>query len=128
MVERRKIPSVNTQDENYRRLRYVRYADDFLLGFTGSKADAEEIKAEAKRRRDEKESKSKYYHENAKCNRNLEGNKIGKLKVIKLLSEKSGIDAEYLCRCDCGNAECEKHLSGKLLVHGSGRRGIFVRN
>ena len=46
MVERRKIPSVNTQDENYRRLRYVRYADDFLLGFTGSKADAEEIKAE----------------------------------------------------------------------------------
>ena len=65
---------------------------------------SEEIKAEAKRRRDEKESKSKYYHENAKCNRNLEGNKIGKLKVIKLLSEKSGIDAEYLCRCDCGNA------------------------
>lgn len=46
VVERRKIPSVNTQDENYRRLRYVRYADDFLLGFTGSKADAEEIKAE----------------------------------------------------------------------------------
>ena len=38
VVERRKIPSVNTQDENYRRLRYVRYADDFLLGFTGSKA------------------------------------------------------------------------------------------
>ena len=24
----------------------MRYADDFLLGFTGSKADAEEIKAE----------------------------------------------------------------------------------
>ena len=46
VVERGKIPSVNTQDENYRRLRYVRYADDFLLGFTGSKADAEEIKAE----------------------------------------------------------------------------------
>ena len=46
VVERRKIPSVNTQDENYRRLRYVRYADDFLLGFTGSKADAEEIKVE----------------------------------------------------------------------------------
>nr|WP_273546562.1 group II intron reverse transcriptase/maturase [Dorea formicigenerans] len=27
-------------------MRYVRYADDFLLGFTGSKADAEEIKEE----------------------------------------------------------------------------------
>lgn len=46
VVERRKIPSVDTQDENYRRLRYVRYADDFLIGFTGSKADAEEIKTE----------------------------------------------------------------------------------
>lgn len=46
VVERRKIPSVDTQDENYRRVRYVRYADDFLIGFTGSKADAEEIKAE----------------------------------------------------------------------------------
>lgn len=44
-VERRNIPSVDPYDENYRRCRYVRYADDFLIGFTGSKADAEEIKA-----------------------------------------------------------------------------------
>lgn len=46
VVERRKIPSVNTKDMNYRRLRYVRYADDFILGFTGSKAEAEQIKLE----------------------------------------------------------------------------------
>ena len=46
VVERRKLPSVDTQDENYRRCRYVRYANDFIIGFTGSKADAEEIKAE----------------------------------------------------------------------------------
>ena len=45
-VERRGIPSVDPYDENYRRCRYVRYADDFLIGFTGSKADAEKIKAE----------------------------------------------------------------------------------
>ena len=44
-VERRNIPSVDPYDETYRRCRYVRYADDFLIGFTGSKADAEEIKA-----------------------------------------------------------------------------------
>lgn len=44
-VERRDIPSVDPYDENYRRCRYVRYADDFLIGFTGSKADAEQIKA-----------------------------------------------------------------------------------
>jgi group II intron reverse transcriptase/maturase len=32
-------------DPDYRRLRYVRYADDFLLGFTGPRGEAEEIKA-----------------------------------------------------------------------------------
>lgn len=48
VVKRREIPSVDTHDENYRRFRYVRYADDFLIGFTGSKAEAEEIKAEMK--------------------------------------------------------------------------------
>ncbi|WUX04259.1 reverse transcriptase/maturase family protein (plasmid) [Streptomyces sp. NBC_01450] len=38
------MPSVDTQDPGYRRLRYVRYADDTLLGFAGPKAEAEEIK------------------------------------------------------------------------------------
>jgi group II intron reverse transcriptase/maturase len=45
-IERRNIPSVNTYDESYRRLRFVRYADDFILGFTSSKAEAENIKAQ----------------------------------------------------------------------------------
>jgi group II intron reverse transcriptase/maturase len=31
-------------DPNYRRLKYIRYADDFLLGFDGPKEDAEVIK------------------------------------------------------------------------------------
>ena len=31
-------------DPNFRRLLYVRYADDFLLGFIGPKSEAEEIK------------------------------------------------------------------------------------
>ena len=35
-------------DPDYRRLRYVRYADDFLLGFRGPKAEAEEIKQRMK--------------------------------------------------------------------------------
>jgi group II intron reverse transcriptase/maturase len=38
------MPSLDTHDPNFRRLRYVRYADDFLLGFIGPKAEAEEIK------------------------------------------------------------------------------------
>jgi len=42
--DQRIIPTVDTQDPKYRRLRYVRYADDFLLGFVGSKLEAEKIK------------------------------------------------------------------------------------
>ena len=38
------LPSVDPLDPDYRRLRYVRYADDFVLGFSGPKADAEQIR------------------------------------------------------------------------------------
>ena len=41
----RALPSKDPMDPGYRRLRYCRYADDHLLGFTGTKAEAEEIKA-----------------------------------------------------------------------------------
>jgi hypothetical protein len=41
---RRTLPSHAPNDPEYRRLRYVRYADDFLLGFSGPKDEAEEIK------------------------------------------------------------------------------------
>ncbi|MEO3857507.1 reverse transcriptase domain-containing protein [Acrocarpospora sp. B8E8] len=40
----RSLPSVDPHDPGFRRLRYVRYCDDHLLGFTGPKAEAEEIK------------------------------------------------------------------------------------
>jgi group II intron reverse transcriptase/maturase len=40
----RSLPSLDPQDPGYRRLRYVRYADDTLLGFAGPKTEAEEIK------------------------------------------------------------------------------------
>lgn len=39
-----KLPSGDPADPNYRRLKYVRYADDFLLGFIGPRWEAEEIK------------------------------------------------------------------------------------
>ncbi len=38
------LPSIDPNDPDYRRLRYVRYADDMLLGLAGPKAEAEEIK------------------------------------------------------------------------------------
>jgi group II intron reverse transcriptase/maturase len=41
----RHLPTQHPQDPDYRRLRYLRYADDTLLGFAGPKAEAEQIKA-----------------------------------------------------------------------------------
>ena len=38
------LPSGDPNDPGFRRLRYVRYADDFVLGFIGSKAEAEQIR------------------------------------------------------------------------------------
>ncbi|MFJ8724661.1 reverse transcriptase domain-containing protein [Streptomyces sp. NPDC093269] len=38
------LPSSDPNDPGYRRLRYVRYADDHLLGFAGPRAEAEQIK------------------------------------------------------------------------------------
>ena len=43
--ELRALPSGDPMDPGYRRLRYIRYADDHLLGLTGPRAEAEEIKA-----------------------------------------------------------------------------------
>jgi len=42
--ERRKLPSKDPRDPDYRRLRYIRYAADFLLGFVGPKEEAAEIR------------------------------------------------------------------------------------
>ena len=40
----RRLPKGDPHDPGFRRLRYIRYADDHLLGFTGPKAEAEQIK------------------------------------------------------------------------------------
>jgi len=40
----RTLPRDDPMDPGYRRLKYIRYADDHILGFIGPKAEAEEIK------------------------------------------------------------------------------------
>ena len=44
VLKRRTMPSVNTYDDGFRRLYYIRYADDFLLGFAGPNSETIEIK------------------------------------------------------------------------------------
>lgn len=41
-----RIPSQDRTDPDFRRLHYVRYADDTLLGFVGPKAEAQDLKEE----------------------------------------------------------------------------------
>lgn len=47
--ERLTVSSVDPMDPNFRRLRYCRYADDFLVGVIGSKADAVQMLADIQR-------------------------------------------------------------------------------
>jgi group II intron reverse transcriptase/maturase len=42
--ERRELMAGAPCDSDYRRLRYIRYADDFLLGFVGPRVETEEIR------------------------------------------------------------------------------------
>ena len=42
--EFQQLPSSDPYDPDYRRFRYMRYADDFVLGFIGPKAEAGQIK------------------------------------------------------------------------------------
>lgn len=42
------VPSKDPMDENYRRLQYTRYCDDFLIGIIGSKEDAIKVKQDIK--------------------------------------------------------------------------------
>jgi hypothetical protein len=48
-LEMRTLPSTDPMDPGYRRLKYIRYADDHLLGFTGPRAEAEKIRAKLAR-------------------------------------------------------------------------------
>ncbi|MCQ9628373.1 group II intron reverse transcriptase/maturase [Cetobacterium somerae] len=49
-----KISYYDTMDENFKSLKYVRYADDFIIGVIGSKEDCEWIKEEIKNYMNEK--------------------------------------------------------------------------
>jgi RNA-directed DNA polymerase len=48
-AEMRKVPSIDPYDMDYRRLRYIRYADDFIVGIIGPKEDAEAVLEKVKR-------------------------------------------------------------------------------
>jgi len=60
------IQSRLAKDPDYKRMRYVRYADDFIIGVLGSKEDSIHIRSEV----------AKFLSENLKLNLNLEKTKV----------------------------------------------------
>jgi len=48
LKERSQLEAKEQMDPNYRRIQYIRYADDFLIGVIGTKKDSEEIKNDLK--------------------------------------------------------------------------------
>ncbi len=47
-LKRRKLKTYEQMDPGYRRMKYCRYADDFLIGIIGTEEDAKQIKADLK--------------------------------------------------------------------------------
>ncbi len=47
--QRRRLPSADPFDNGYKRLHYSRYADDYVIGIIGSKADAQRVRQEVRR-------------------------------------------------------------------------------
>jgi RNA-directed DNA polymerase len=48
LARQKRLPASDPLDPNYRRLHYVRYADDFLIGIIGARQDAQSVFEEVK--------------------------------------------------------------------------------
>lgn len=89
-------------------------------------------KAEEKRQQEKAivEQRRRYNKENSIRNRDLSGEKYGKLEVIKRLEKKDDAKSEYLCKCDCGNSviKTQKYLINKSsnLSCGCGRKNVSL--
>ena len=130
-----KLPSVMTDDPDYRRLNYVRYADDFLLGFIGPKSEAEAIKQQLRTFLQEElklelsEEKTLITHAKGEAARFL-GYEITTMHddTKRTKRKTHGIGPETMCRSinsaigfripqDVIEAKCQRYMQGKEAIH-----------
>jgi group II intron reverse transcriptase/maturase len=130
-----KLPSSMTDDPDYRRLNYVRYADDFLLGFIGPKKEAEAIKQQLRTFLREQlklelsEEKTLITHARSEAARFLgyaistlhndakrtkrKTNGIGQATKCRSVNRQIGLQVPH----DVIEAKCERYKQGKETIH-----------
>src|SRR5579884_3312149 len=129
------LPSTVTNDPDYRRLKYVRYADDFLLGFVGPRSEAEEIKQQLRTFLREElkltlsEEKTLITHARNEAARFL-GYEVTTLHDSAKRTKKNtnNFGTETMCRSvngriglripkDIIETKCQRYLKGKKAIH-----------
>ena len=104
--ERQKIESRDSMDETYRRFRYVRYADDFLIGVIGSKAECVKIKSDI----------TKYMEENLKLELSQEKTLITNAhKPAKFLGFDVSVRKSDAIKRDKNNVPA-RYYNGKIVL------------
>jgi RNA-directed DNA polymerase len=106
----RTIPSKLTHDPSYRKLVYVRYADDFLLGFIGTKTEANDILKNIKTFLSN-ELELNISEEKSKVEHNMTG-------VRFLGHDVKGYSAEKLMKVKVGGRHCKtRTVTAKLDIY-----------
>ena len=100
----RSMPSMDPRDPGYRRLRYIRYADDSLLGFIGPKAEAETIKARL----------AAFLHENLKLELSQEKTLIthARTRAARFLGYRITVAHD-----DCKITDGRRRINGTIQLH-----------
>lgn len=128
------LPSMMTDDPDYRRLNYVRYADDFLLGFIGPKSEAEAIKQQLRTFLQEQlklelsEEKTLITHARSEAASFL-GYEISRLHDDgQRTKKKARTGLETMCRTinqqmgfrvprDVIETKCQRYMQGQKAIH-----------
>ena len=101
------MPSGNDMDENFRRLNYVRYADDFLIGVIGNKAECEKIKADV----------TQFMQEKLKLEMSQEKTLITNAQDnAKFLGYEISVRKDYTTQKNA-RGETRRHRNGNVILH-----------
>lgn len=101
------MPSGNDMDRNFRRLRYVRYADDFLIGVIGTKNECETIKADI----------TKFMREKLRLEMSQEKTLITNAQdSAKFLGYEIYVRKDYATKRN-SNGTVRRHFNGNVILH-----------